>query len=203
MKKTAFMLLSVVSSMLLLAGCAVRNDAAEGDKQASGVPYQTPRISAALPTEAAETTEPAAETAAPAAETTAPAAETPWITPKEETEKMLAMRINDTAVAVEWEQNASVEALAELCKAEPLVIEMSMYGGFEQVGPIGTRLPSSDMQTKTAPGDIVLYSSNQIVVFYGANSWAYTRLGRITDRSAAELAELLENGNVTISLSME
>ncbi len=55
-------------------------------------------------------------------------------------------------------------------------------------------------QTTTA-GDIVLYSGDQMVVFYGSNTWAYTRLGHITDKTQAELAELLSNGNVTVTLS--
>ena len=90
-----------------------------------------------------------------------------------------------------------------LCESGPLTIQASMYGGFEQVGSIGARLPSDDAQITTAAGDVVLYSSNQIVVFYGSNSWAYTRLGRITDRNAAEMAALLGNGNVTITISLE
>ena len=74
--------------------------------------------------------------------------------------KMLRMMIGNTAVAVDWENNESVEALKAQCENEPLVIQMSMYGGFEQVGPIGSRLPSNDAQTTTSAGDIVLYSSN-------------------------------------------
>ena len=79
---------------------------------------------------------------------------------------------------------------------------MSMYGGFEQVGSFGTNLPRDDKQTTTQAGDIVLYSGNQMVVFYGSNSWAYTRLGKITDKSAEELKEMLGNGNVTITLEL-
>ena len=116
---------------------------------------------------------------------------------------MLRMMIGDTAVAVDWENNESVEALKNLCAETPLVIQMSMYGGFEQVGPVGTRLPSSDAQTRTSAGDIVLYSSSQIVVFYGSNSWAYTRLGHITDRDPAGMAARLGNGDVKITISME
>ena len=86
---------------------------------------------------------------------------------------------------------------------EGLAIRMSMYGGFEQVGPIGRRLPSQDVQTTTSSGDIVLYSGDQLVVFYGSNSWAYTRLGHITDQSAEQMRELLGNGDVTITLNME
>jgi hypothetical protein len=86
---------------------------------------------------------------------------------------------------VEWEDNESVEALKELCQEGPLTIRMSMYGGFEQVGSIGQSLPRDDSRTTTQAGDIVLYSGDQIVVFYGSNSWAYTRLGHITDHDDA------------------
>ena len=122
---------------------------------------------------------------------------------EEVTEKMLRMMIGDTVVAVEWENNESVEALKALCQDGSLTIQMSMYGGFEQVGAIGQRLPSQDVQTSTAAGDIVLYSSDQLVVFYGHNAWAYTRLGHITDKTSEEMRELLSNGDVTITLSVE
>lgn len=112
----------------------------------------------------------------------------------------MKMTIGDTEVSVEWEANESVEALMELAGNEPLTIQMSMYGGFEQVGSIGTSLPRNDKQTTTNAGDIVLYSGDQIVVFYGSNSWAYTRLGHITDKSAQEMADLLGNGDVTITI---
>ena len=123
--------------------------------------------------------------------------------PEEETEAMMRLRIGDTLVAVDWEDNESVQALRNLCADTPLTIQMSMYGGFEQVGAIGTSLPRNDQQTTTGVGDIVLYSGNQIVVFYGTNSWAYTRLGHITDQDAEGMTGLLGNGDVTISISME
>ena len=115
----------------------------------------------------------------------------------------MKMKIGDTEVSVDWEKNDAVDTLAKLTAGEWYEIDMSIYGGFEQVGAIGTQLPANDSQTTTEPGDIVLYSGNQIVVFYGSNSWAYTRLGHITDRSADELTELLGNGDVTISLRTE
>ena len=118
-------------------------------------------------------------------------------------EKGLHLSINDREVTVDWEDNESAAALKDLVSSGPLTVQMSMYGGFEQVGPIGTRLPSSDVQTTAAAGDIVLYSGNQIVIFYGSNSWAYTRLGHIADQDAAGMAALLGNGDVTITISME
>ena len=114
----------------------------------------------------------------------------------------MQMMIGETPVTVAWEDNASVEALRALA-AEGITIEMSMYGGFEQVGSIGQSLPRDDQQTTTTSGDIVLYSGNQMVVFYGSNSWAYTRLGHITDQTPAQMKALLGNGDVTITLSMK
>ena len=115
-----------------------------------------------------------------------------------EVEKVSAMKltIGKTVVPVTWEKNASVDALKALC---PLTVNMSMYGGFEQVGSIGQSIVRSDKQTDTVYGDIVLYSGNQIVIFYGSNSWAYTRLGHV-DLSQKEMTDLLGSGNVTIKL---
>ncbi|SEM15314.1 hypothetical protein SAMN04487770_12726 [Butyrivibrio sp. ob235] len=115
--------------------------------------------------------------------------------------KTLLMKIGDTSVDVAWEENASVEELKGLA-ASGLTISMSMYGDFEQVGSIGKSITRDDKQTTTTAGDIVLYSGNQLVVFYGSNSWAYTRLGRV-NLSENELKELLSNGDVTITLSVE
>lgn len=122
--------------------------------------------------------------------------------PDQEADTMV-LEINGENVSVKWEDNESVEALMDLVSKEPLSIQMSMYGGFEQVGSIGTSLPRNDVQITTESGDIVLYSGNQIVVFYGSNSWSYTRLGRITDKNVDELAEILGNEDVTITIDSE
>lgn len=117
----------------------------------------------------------------------------------EETQKAedtMRLLIGETEVPVTWENNASVEELKEL---SPVTIQMSMYGGFEQVGPIGQSIVRNDVQTETSYGDIVLYSGNQIVIFYGSNSWAYTRLGHV-DLSQQEMREMLGSGDVAITL---
>ena len=122
--------------------------------------------------------------------------------PVEEQSDEIKMLINDTPVTVEWEDNESVAALKEAVKTNPITIQMSMYGGFEQFGSIGMSLPRNDTRITTASGDVILYSGNQMVVFYGSNTWSYTRLGHITGKTQAELTELLSNGNVTISLTI-
>ncbi len=120
--------------------------------------------------------------------------------PQEDRNMALQMKIGSTPVTVEWEDNDAVAALKDLCKNKPLTINTSMYGGFEQVGAIGAYLPQNDVQTTTSSGDIVLYSGNQLVVFYGSNAWAYTRLGKISDKTKDELTALLGNDNVTITI---
>nr|WP_289064074.1 cyclophilin-like fold protein [uncultured Anaerostipes sp.] len=112
----------------------------------------------------------------------------------------MRMTIADTEIKVAWENNPSVKALEEMCRDGELTIQMSRYGGFEQVGSIGKSLPRKDVQTKTSPGDIVLYSGSQMVMFYGSNSWAYTRLGKMTGYSEKELKRLLGTRNVTVTL---
>ena len=135
----------------------------------------------------------------------APETETPPETTTDmetQSEKSLIMTIAGTEVTVQWEDNESVDALKEYVKDRPLTIEMSRYGGFEQVGELGTELPRDDVQITTDAGDIVLYSGDNIVVFYGSNSWAYTRLGHIAGLSEEDLAELLGEHDETITLEM-
>ncbi|WP_081775497.1 cyclophilin-like fold protein [Lachnospira multipara] len=115
----------------------------------------------------------------------------------------MTMKIGDTKVNVDWEDNQAVEALKDMAEDGDVTIQMSMYGGFEQVGSIGQSLPRDDKQTTTSSGDIVLYSGNQMVVFYGSNSWSYTRLGHISDKNTKEMTDLLSNGDVTITISIE
>ena len=120
---------------------------------------------------------------------------------KKNEEQNMVMKIGDTSVDVTWEDNDSIKELNKLAESG-LSISMSMYGGFEQVGSIGQSISRNDVQMTTQSGDIVLYSGNQLVVFYGSNSWSYTKLGKI-NLSQKELEKLLGNGDVTITLILE
>ena len=123
-------------------------------------------------------------------------------TDDEEESRMIEMtlKINDEEVNVKWEDNESVRALADLAAKGPVTIDTSLYGGFEQVGGLGITLPSNDVNTTTEPGDIVLYSGSNIVVFFGTNNWAYTKLGHIEDKSGEELRDMLENNNTVMTI---
>lgn len=115
----------------------------------------------------------------------------------------MKLLIGEEEVTVDWENNDAVAALQESVGEEPLTIDMSMYDDFEQVGDLGMSLPADDEQITTEAGDIMLYSGDKIVVFYGSNTWDYTRLGKVTDKSPEEMAELLGQGDVTITITQE
>lgn len=122
-------------------------------------------------------------------------------TSDERTDTGMKMYINDKEIPVTWENNPSVSALRSDLQAGDIVVSMSMYSNNEQVGPLDKSYPSNDVQTTTNNGDIVLYRSDQIVLFYGSNSWAYTRLGKM-DLSENEVVNLLSNGDVRIRLTL-
>ena len=176
-----------IFSVLLIAVCCILFSACNSERSET----ETTAVTATQPITNTITEAQKQETQTQSIEQTATTEET----------AALQMTIDDTPVSVDWQDNESVQALKEFCSNQPLMIQMSRYGGFEQVGSIGTDLPQNDVSTTTSSGDIVLYSGNQMVVFYGSNTWAYTRLGHITDKTQAELTELLSNGNVTITLS--
>ena len=120
---------------------------------------------------------------------------------QEETAMQMNVNVNGSDFTATLEQNTAVDSLVEMLRDGPLTLELSDYAGFEKVGPLGTSLPTSNQQTTTQAGDIVLYQGNQIVMFYGSNSWSYTRLGHIDDLTVWE--EALGSGDVTVTFSLE
>lgn len=98
--------------------------------------------------------------------------------------------------------NGATEALRQRLDDGGLTLRLSDYGDFEKVGALGFTLPRSDRQTTTQPGDIVLYQGNQIVIFYGSNTWGYTRLGHIDNATAEGLRQTLGEGDVTVTLAL-
>lgn len=111
------------------------------------------------------------------------------------------VQIGSSTFTATLENNTAVDSFVRMMQTAPVVIQMNDYSGFEKVGSIGTSLPASNSQTTTQSGDIVLYNGNQIVIFYGSNSWSYTRLGKIDDLSG--WTEALGSGDVTVTFSLE
>ena len=98
------------------------------------------------------------------------------------------------------EDNEAVREFVEMMRQEPVTIAMDDYAGFEKVGPLGRGLTASNSQTATTEGDIVLYNGSNIVVFYGSNSWSYTRIGKIDDLT--DWKKALGSGSVTVVFTL-
>ena len=105
-----------------------------------------------------------------------------------------------TELLATFEDNSSAEEFQALLAQGPVTVEMEDYGGFEKVGPLGALLTRNDTQITTQPGDVILYQGNQITIYYGTNSWSFTRLARIDDPTGLE--EKLGEGTVSITFSL-
>lgn len=116
--------------------------------------------------------------------------------PMNEPVTKLKIEVGGHSFTATLEQNDATAALVDML---PLTISMSDYSGFEKVGSLGASLPTSNAQTTTYAGDVVLYNGNQIVIFYGNNSWSYTRLAHVDDLTG--WAEALGSGDVTVTFS--
>ena len=120
---------------------------------------------------------------------------------EEQTNEMkVNININGKTFTATLEDNVAAKELYEIIRTEGLTVEMSDYSGFEKVGSLGRTLTVNNKQTRTKSGDIVLYNGSQLVMFYGTNSWSYTRLGKIDDLSGWE--DALGGGDITAEFSV-
>lgn len=106
--------------------------------------------------------------------------------------------------SVSLTNNAATQELVTRLQEGALTVTLNSSGGFEIWGPLGFSLPTSNQQMTAQPGDVVLYNGSNICLFYGSNSWSYTRLGKIDGLSESQLRTFLKAGesNVTVTLSL-
>jgi hypothetical protein len=124
----------------------------------------------------------------------------PEETQTEQEEPMLKITVGEYELLATFADNSSAEEFRELLSKGPVTVEMEDYGGFEKVGPLGTTLTRNDAQITTEPGDVILYQGNQITIYYGTNTWSFTRLAKIDD--PADLQEKLGEGTVQVTFSL-
>ena len=115
-------------------------------------------------------------------------------------ESVLKITVGDQELLATFEDNSSAEEFQQLLAQGPVTIEMEDYGGFEKVGPLGATLTRNDTPITTQPGDVILYQGNQITIYYGTNSWSFTRLAKIDDPTG--LREKLGDGTVNVTFSL-
>ena len=112
--------------------------------------------------------------------------------------KTIRLKINNVEVEVYWLDNPSVSALKEIANHNP-TIQLHQHGGFEQTGSLGQDIISNDEMMDAKVGDIVLYNSNQICLYYSSNTYSFTRLGHM-NLATSEIVDLLSEESVTLTL---
>ena len=198
---------AALASLLALAGCA------------QGMASPSAGASSASVSSAAVSHQSADEPSASAGQSQATSAETPVavassaasaesaVSPQSGTASAkhadsFVIGVGDAQLAVTLADTDAARALVQRLQAESVTVSLHAYGGFEQVGQLPWPLPASDEQITTQPGDVMLYQGDQITVFTGSNSWAYTPLGHIEGATSESLLEVLGDGDTEISLSL-
>ena len=180
--------LAALVAMLLLVGCA------QGQASTSADSSSRSAASASVSSSTAESTN------AAVSQSTSAAADNS--TDSAETAESFVVSANNKQFEVQLANTNAARALAEHLQTEPVTVDLHPYGGFEQVGPLPWALPESDEQITTSPGDVMLYQGNQITIFTGSNSWAYTPLGNIKGAASDTLREVFGDDAVEITLSL-
>ena len=117
----------------------------------------------------------------------------------------IIISVSGKTMPVKIVDNVATRALVDALRGSSITYEASDYGGFEKVGALGRSLPTADSQMQTQAGDVVLYNGNQIVLFYGSNSWSYTRIGKMEYGTLDALKSFLKagQGKITVTLSVD
>ena len=116
--------------------------------------------------------------------------------------QVMYITIGGVTKAATLVDNAATRELVARLQSEPVTVTLNSSGGFEIWGSLGFSLPTSNEQINAQPGDIVLYNGSNICMFYGTNSWSYTRLGKIDGLTESELRTFLKAGESNISVTL-
>lgn len=122
---------------------------------------------------------------------------------EKDTAKIIRFTIGNNVIHAELAENPAAAELAELLQSGPITMSASNYGGFEKICSLGSRLTTNDVQTTAQVGDIMLYQGSNIVIFYGSNSWAYTRLAKVVDEDIPVLNDVLNGSETEVILELE
>ena len=126
-------------------------------------------------------------------------------TESEEDEEITEMYItvNGNKLKVTLAENSTVDALVEILKRGDITYTATL-NGFEIYGDIGHDLTTkNDTQLTSSVGDVFLWAGDNICIFFGNNSYSYTRIGKIEGYTAAQLKEMLApSSTVQVRISL-
>lgn len=113
----------------------------------------------------------------------------------------LKMTVGSVSFSAVLEDNATTTAFKKLL---PMTVNMSELNGNEKYYYLSGNLPTASSNPGTIrTGDLMLYGSSCMVLFYESfsTSYSYTRLGRVSNPSG--LAAALGSGSVTVTFELQ
>ncbi len=113
----------------------------------------------------------------------------------------IKIKVNAQTFTATLLDNNSAKAFRDML---PLTINMVELNGNEKYYDLPNGLPTASANPGTIKnGDLMLYGSKTLVLFYKtfSTSYSYTKLGAIED--ATGLASALGSGNVTVTFEVE
>ena len=117
-----------------------------------------------------------------------------------EMSRTITIRVGDCNFAATLEDNATARAFAALL---PMTVTMNEMNGNEKYHYLSENLPTDNYRPGTIRnGDLMLYGSSCVVLFYEAfsSSYSYSRIGRLDN--PAGLASALGRGNVSVTFEI-
>lgn len=113
----------------------------------------------------------------------------------------LKLTIGQTSFTAILEDNATVKELQSLL---PMIQQMDELNGNEKYCYLSSSLPTAASRPGTIhAGDIMLYGSSCIVIFYKtfSSGYSYTRIGHIDN--VEQLAQAVGSGSVSVRFEMQ
>lgn len=117
-----------------------------------------------------------------------------------EMNRNITVRVGDYSFSVTLEDNATARAFTALL---PMTVTMNEMNGNEKYHYLSENLPTDSYRPGTIRnGDLMLYGSSCVVLFYEtfSSSYSYTHIGRLDNPSG--LASALGRGNVNVTFEI-
>ena len=196
----------ILAALAFMSACGNSND----DSSAASTPANTHGIISDTPPEVPKTSETSSGEPKNSSDTQPNTAETSEISStdtensqdeisddKEEKALNIEIAVNGQTFSAELYDNETARAFKERL---PLTLDMNELNGNEKYYYLPNSLPrNSSIPSGINAGDIMLYGSDCLVIFYESfsTSYTYTPIGKINDPSG--LASALGNGSVQVS----
>jgi hypothetical protein len=113
----------------------------------------------------------------------------------------IKIKVNSQTFTATLLDNNSAKAFKEML---PLTMNMIELNGNEKYYDLPNSLPTNSSNPQTIKnGDLMLYGSKTLVLFYKtfSTSYSYTKLGSVDDVTG--LATALGSGNITVTFELE